>query len=94
MDMKFALILIMFPHRDVVVVRNIPHHVGVLPRQVKPHVGGEDLIFLIQIYDLLQTKKGEQIRGHLSTDPHFPYKIPNCRGTLSFSEATGLSKLL
>ena len=33
--------------RDVVVVRSIPHHVGVLPRQIKPHVGSHDLIFLI-----------------------------------------------
>ena len=34
------------PH-NVVIVRHIPHHVGVLPRQVQPHVRGQDLILLI-----------------------------------------------
>ena len=61
MNIIIAMIMVI-PHRDVVVVRNIPHHVGVLPCQIKPHVGGQDLIFLIQIYDLLQTKnKGRSL---------------------------------
>ena len=34
-------------HRDVVIVGDVPHHVGVLPGEVQPHVGGEDLILLI-----------------------------------------------
>ena len=63
MNMIIAMII---PHRDVIVVRNIPHHVGVLPCQIKPHVGGKDLIFLIQIYDLLQTKNKEQITSPLT----------------------------
>ena len=49
-------VMSLLSYRDVVVVRNIPHHVGVLPGQIQPHVGGQDLIFLIQIYDLLQTE--------------------------------------
>ena len=34
----------------------------------------------------------KQRTDHLSSDPNFTYKIPNSRGTLSFSEATGLSR--
>ena len=76
-------------HLDVVVLGDVPGHVGVLPLHLEPDVGGEDLGLLVHTHNLLEPGHHRDLSRDREVVTH---AMPNSRGTVWWDWMTGLSR--